>query len=404
MPHVTRFVFWIFAYIRKNIHICLPIYYHDTTTLPTRSTYSVRGRDRKILASSLRDAVVTVQNRCKSQHYCLQVQNNFSRILHSWSRIRIPATVHTSITIASKCRPAFLEFYLSWPSSAPVRETVLVMKSSKKQMLAITYFSLQSLTKPKNLARWSTDYCFLSKMRDSREDKRLLSSPAENVSENHPCYGSTGIGRTSGKQRERNRTTSSDLETTDLSGGHENRCLLAKSGFRKFFRYCGPGLLAVSPFTSEVLWNTLLEKDWYGFLQSMAFLDPGNLESDLQAGAYTGYNQVWVNMLSRKHLTPHYPQMWSLLLATGVGLFFQILSLRLGVVRGRLQLWTFVTAEFLRQEKVWHRCAAKSMAKARQLYYGSYLRYLCSHLTCKKWSEQRSLSTFLLDCRCGVAF
>ena len=55
-----------------------------------------------------------------------------------------------------------------------------------------------------------------------------------------------------------------------------------------------------------------------GWLMSIAYLDPGNLESDLQAGAYTGYQLLWV-----------------LLLATVLGLFMQTLALRLGVVTGR---------------------------------------------------------------------
>ena len=55
-----------------------------------------------------------------------------------------------------------------------------------------------------------------------------------------------------------------------------------------------------------------------GWLMSIAYLDPGNLESDLQAGAYTGYQLIWV-----------------LLLATVLGLFMQILAVRLGVVTGR---------------------------------------------------------------------
>ena len=55
-----------------------------------------------------------------------------------------------------------------------------------------------------------------------------------------------------------------------------------------------------------------------GFLMSIAYLDPGNLESDLQAGAFTGYQLLWV-----------------LLWATVYGLFLQILALRLGVVTGR---------------------------------------------------------------------
>ena len=55
-----------------------------------------------------------------------------------------------------------------------------------------------------------------------------------------------------------------------------------------------------------------------GFLMSIAYLDPGNLESDLQAGAFTGYQLLWV-----------------LLWSTTYGLFLQILALRLGVVTGR---------------------------------------------------------------------
>lgn len=50
---------------------------------------------------------------------------------------------------------------------------------------------------------------------------------------------------------------------------------------------------------------------------SIAYLDPGNLESDLQAGAYGGYQLLWVLF-------------WS----TGLGLFLQVLAARLGVVTG----------------------------------------------------------------------
>jgi hypothetical protein len=31
-----------------------------------------------------------------------------------------------------------------------------------------------------------------------------------------------------------------------------------------------------------------------GWLMSLAYLDPGNLESDLQSGAFTGYSLLWV--------------------------------------------------------------------------------------------------------------
>ena len=55
-----------------------------------------------------------------------------------------------------------------------------------------------------------------------------------------------------------------------------------------------------------------------GFLMSIAFLDPGNLEGDLQAGAIAGYSLLWLLM-------------W----ATIMGLVIQLLSVRIGVVTGR---------------------------------------------------------------------
>ncbi|XP_032455423.1 protein Malvolio isoform X2 [Nasonia vitripennis] len=54
-----------------------------------------------------------------------------------------------------------------------------------------------------------------------------------------------------------------------------------------------------------------------GFLMSIAFLDPGNIESDLQAGNIARYKLLWV-----------------LLSATVLGLVMQSLSARLGVVTG----------------------------------------------------------------------
>ncbi|KAJ4934794.1 hypothetical protein JOQ06_007576 [Pogonophryne albipinna] len=54
-----------------------------------------------------------------------------------------------------------------------------------------------------------------------------------------------------------------------------------------------------------------------GFLMSIAYLDPGNIESDLQSGAKAGFKLLWV-----------------LLAATIIGLLLQRLSARLGVVTG----------------------------------------------------------------------
>ncbi|XP_066149659.1 protein Malvolio-like isoform X2 [Euwallacea fornicatus] len=64
--------------------------------------------------------------------------------------------------------------------------------------------------------------------------------------------------------------------------------------FRKLWAYCGPG-----------------------FLMSIAFLDPGNIESDLQCGNIVAYRLLWI-----------------LLGSTVLGLLMQRLSARLGVVTG----------------------------------------------------------------------
>ncbi|RLN72663.1 hypothetical protein BBJ28_00023763 [Nothophytophthora sp. Chile5] len=55
-----------------------------------------------------------------------------------------------------------------------------------------------------------------------------------------------------------------------------------------------------------------------GWLMSMAYLDPGNLEADLQSGAYTRYELLYVVLLS-----------------TLAGGFYQILAARLGTCTGR---------------------------------------------------------------------
>ncbi|PQQ06200.1 metal transporter Nramp2-like [Prunus yedoensis var. nudiflora] len=71
---------------------------------------------------------------------------------------------------------------------------------------------------------------------------------------------------------------------------------------------------AVPPFSWKKLWLFTGP----GFLMSIAFLDPGNLEGDLQSGAIAGYSLLWLLM-------------W----ATSMGLLVQLLSARVGVATGR---------------------------------------------------------------------
>ncbi|CAL5332503.1 unnamed protein product [Camellia sinensis] len=74
------------------------------------------------------------------------------------------------------------------------------------------------------------------------------------------------------------------------------------------------GDLVAPPFT----WKKMWEFTGPGLLMCTAFLDPGNIEGDLQAGAIAGYSLLWL-------------MMW----ATAVGLLIQLLSARLGVATGR---------------------------------------------------------------------
>lgn len=76
----------------------------------------------------------------------------------------------------------------------------------------------------------------------------------------------------------------------------------------------GSGSDRVPPFSWKKLWLFTGP----GFLMSIAFLDPGNLEGDLQAGAIAGYSLLWLLM-------------W----ATAMGLLVQLLAARLGVATGR---------------------------------------------------------------------
>ncbi|KAL8151759.1 hypothetical protein V2J09_021567 [Rumex salicifolius] len=70
--------------------------------------------------------------------------------------------------------------------------------------------------------------------------------------------------------------------------------------------------------TPPFSWKKLWLFTGPGFLMSIAFLDPGNLEGDLQSGAIAGYSLLWLLM-------------W----ATAMGLLVQLLAARLGVATGR---------------------------------------------------------------------
>ncbi|KAK9805646.1 hypothetical protein WJX72_009884 [[Myrmecia] bisecta] len=79
----------------------------------------------------------------------------------------------------------------------------------------------------------------------------------------------------------------------------------------------------------EEAWGDDLPANWFswrklwrftgpGFLMSIAYIDPGNLEGDLQAGAKGGYTLCWL-----------------LLYSTAMGFLLQMLAAKLGVVTGK---------------------------------------------------------------------
>eukprot|EP01111_Echinosteliopsis_oligospora_P012268 TRINITY_DN4182_c0_g1_i1.p1 TRINITY_DN4182_c0_g1~~TRINITY_DN4182_c0_g1_i1.p1 ORF type:complete len:504 (-),score=128.94 TRINITY_DN4182_c0_g1_i1:53-1564(-) len=93
-------------------------------------------------------------------------------------------------------------------------------------------------------------------------------------------------------------TTSEDDDDDDLSKVNVPKTSLEHGhwfSFRKLAAFLGPG-----------------------FLMSIAYIDPGNLESDVQAGATSKFQLLWV-----------------LLWSTVIGLLLQLLSVKLGVVTGK---------------------------------------------------------------------
>ena len=65
-------------------------------------------------------------------------------------------------------------------------------------------------------------------------------------------------------------------------------------------------------------WKKLMAYAGPGLLMSIAYLDPGNIAGDLDAGVQGGYKLIWV-----------------LLWSTVLGLWYQSMSARLGVVTQR---------------------------------------------------------------------
>ncbi|KAJ8313745.1 hypothetical protein KUTeg_008306 [Tegillarca granosa] len=103
---------------------------------------------------------------------------------------------------------------------------------------------------------------------------------------------------TTEKDEEENKNVQYDIDTTASTYFDQKVSIPKVEGvrfsFKKLWAFTGPG-----------------------FLMSIAYLDPGNIESDLQAGSVAGFRLLWI-----------------LMSATILGLLMQRLSARLGVVTG----------------------------------------------------------------------
>ena len=132
-----------------------------------------------------------------------------------------------------------------------------------------------------------------------------VNSSALNDTDDEPSYqnsdnSSSDESRINSSDENRNASTRINSQQNRPSTYLDERITVPETegesfSFRKLWAFTGPG-----------------------FLMSIAYLDPGNIESDLQSGATAQYRLLWVLM-------------W----ATFLGLLMQRLSARLGVVTGQ---------------------------------------------------------------------
>ncbi|KAA0187877.1 Natural resistance-associated macrophage protein 2, partial [Fasciolopsis buskii] len=116
------------------------------------------------------------------------------------------------------------------------------------------------------------------------------------LSDNHNRSSITaGPGSMSSNVRPRSSCDLDDFEKIPVDSSEDGPQMRRTFSFRKLWAFTGPG-----------------------FLMSIAYLDPGNIESDLQSGSIAKYQLLWL-----------------LLSATLMGLFMQRLAARLGVVTGK---------------------------------------------------------------------
>ena len=146
-----------------------------------------------------------------------------------------------------------------------------------------------------------------------------------------------------------------DDDTVGLLDGEEGG---VRFSFRKLLAFCGPG-----------------------FLMSIAYLDPGNVESDLQSGTVARYRLLWVLM-------------W----ATALGLMMQRLAARLGTVTG-LHLAEVSQSCVMGSYSILLRCVTPNIPAQSATDSGCAQRWPSSVATCRRSSGPPSPS---ISCQTGT--
>ncbi|VDL70399.1 unnamed protein product [Nippostrongylus brasiliensis] len=145
--------------------------------------------------------------------------------------------------------------------------------------------------------------------------------------EDHPIANASRTPRFSDTDEEESMCEQVEIPDVDDSVWFSWRKLWAFTGpgFLMSIAYLDPGNIesdlqsgAKAQYKVWFSWRKLWAFTGPGFLMSIAYLDPGNIESDLQSGAKAQYKLLWV-----------------LLSAHIIGMLLQRMSARLGVVSGK---------------------------------------------------------------------
>ena len=120
-----------------------------------------------------------------------------------------------------------------------------------------------------------------------------ITAPSPNFARRHLFDGLLNR-HTAEKTEERRRLEQHLEEQSPLRKGLADGPLTSGMGSVGSSSSAGALPPRLEPLVFKFSWRKLLRFAGPGWLMSLAYLDPGNLESDLQQGAYTGAAQVWV--------------------------------------------------------------------------------------------------------------